>query len=121
MPPTLATLTLSFFIQEPPFLNDRIAGLNGIGNVYYLQSSDNVRTCIILSYGLDLWLVPDLSNGDTTTCAMKIRGQLTYLMAAYFDINDDIALNPINDYLSEINRKKIPCHDRCTSLKLKHR
>ena len=103
-----------YFVQEPLVHNNLVSGLNGIGNIFYLQTNNVVtRTCIIASAGLDLWLVPDLSNGDITTCAMKIRGQLVYLIAAYFDIKEDIASNPINEFLSELNRKKIPCLMNC--------
>ena len=64
-----------FFVQEPLVHNNLVSGLNGIGKIFYLQSNAKVRTCIIASADLDLWLVPDLSNGDITTCATKIRGQ----------------------------------------------
>ena len=95
------------FVQEPYLLGKKVAGMNEAGNIHYLQSEE-VRSCIVTSKNLNAWLVPDLSNRDITTCAIKIKGVLTYVISAYFDINFDIDTHFINNVLSEIFRKNIP-------------
>ena len=44
-----------FLVQEPYSWQNRVAGLNGAGNVFYLQSDDyRIRTCIVSSKNINM-------------------------------------------------------------------
>ena len=99
------------FVQEPYVYNGSTVGLNSVGKVLFSNSKNdgNIRSCILHSFNLNMWLIPDLSDGDLTIGAMKIDGTLTYFASFYLDINHSIADSSMVATLSEINKRKIPC------------
>jgi len=78
------------FITEPCTNKDKIAGVPGA-----LQTFVNVlpgvrpRACVVATPGIDLWLVPEYSDGDVATVLYRPAGRdetEVYMTAVYMDI-----------------------------------
>ena len=105
-----------FFVQEPYCFNGNVAGLGGAGKVLYFRKDPKpVRSCIVCSKGVNVWLIDDLSDNDNTICAIKLDGNLTYIASCYFDITKSIINNPMNNIIGDINSKNIPLLINCDS------
>ncbi len=76
-------------IQEPPVRDRRIIGLSNAHNIFYDHSSDRPRACILSSRNLNMWLVPDYTTGDMTTCIWKTMDNSlpeVFVVSVYMDI-----------------------------------
>ena len=70
---TKETTPCIYFIQEPLInpRNNSVMGFHRALNVLYKADKKNrPRTCIVTTPNLDLWLVPEYSGKDVTTCLL---------------------------------------------------
>ena len=76
------------FVQEPYCKNNRVLGFDYRVNVQHgTTPGETPRAAIISSPGLNLWLVPEYSSADVTTCQFfDEKGKPIYVVSAYFDI-----------------------------------
>ena len=76
-------------IQEPPTREKRILGFGSSFNIFYDRSVERARACILASRNLNLWLVPEYTDGDMVTCLWRTEDETTrevYVVSVYMDI-----------------------------------
>lgn len=81
-------------LQEPPTNKGRIVGFGSSGQLLYDRSSKRPRAAIFASRDLDIWLVPEFTNGDIVTCIWKTNSihRDVIVVSVYMDILDDEVL-----------------------------
>ncbi len=74
-------------IQEPPVNNGKIKGFSRMNTLLCDQSAEIPRTAIYASKDIKLWLIPEFTSADVTTCIWKMgKNREVYLVSVYMDI-----------------------------------
>ncbi len=95
-------------VQEPPVRDNRVMGFVRNHKLFYDQSARNPRAALYVAKNINMWLVPEFTSGDITTCLWrKDNGEETYLASVYMDILDqDVIMTQLKSLLRMANIKK---------------
>ena len=92
-----------------PFVNrDNVELISTTVNNVHAARGTSRRACVVVKKDLTAWLVPEFTNRDICTVAIKVEGKLTYATSVYLDITNTARLPLMEDLIAKCDRKKIP-------------
>ena len=104
--------------MQEPYIRRRKIKLDTNVDLFYLSIPGRVtRSAIAASKGLNLVLVPSLSDPDCTTCLMETEAgrKKTLIVSLYCDINKEIITNTMLNIINYRNRTGAELFIQCDS------
>jgi len=93
-------------LQEPPTKNGKVSGFGLQHPVYYDVKCNKPRAAIFASNDLNLWLLPEYTEGDMVSCVWRNGEVDVVVVSVYMDITKDCVVPPKLDRLVRTYQRK---------------
>jgi len=95
-------------IQEPWINGNQICGLGLRGyKIWFSNNSGKIRSCILGKKNLNMFLIPQFSDGDITAAGLEFEGNKIWLVSAYMAQEKRIPPENLGDLIDAAQQKKI--------------
>ena len=95
-------------IQEPWINGNRICGLRMKGyKILYSNNSEKIRSCILGRNNLNIFLIPQYSDGDVTAAGLEVGNNKIWLASAYMASDKKIPPDNLGDLITAAEHRKI--------------
>ena len=95
-------------IQEPWINGNQICGLGLKGyKIWFSSKSGKSRSCILGKSNLNMFLIPQYSDGDITAAGLEFEGNKVWLVSAYLAQDKTIPPDNLGDLIAAAQQKKI--------------